>query len=157
LVMFGWVVWDLIPVYAVHAYQCNANAGFTVYKSLNKWKQENPGVAETLVAINNGKSINKGNTSIYPMNQRFVWEITDIKLWHIVRKTVERTRDTKTGEVLAENIDFRTNLKSLAVGGGSNLKFWLRVGSCAEGSQNYSEHMKANTFNQSVKFMGETE
>jgi hypothetical protein len=46
--MFMTVFWDLIPVYAVHAYQCKNNAGFSIYKTLDEWKQENPGVIETL-------------------------------------------------------------------------------------------------------------
>ncbi len=42
------VFWDLVPVYAVHNYQCKNNSGFTIYKTLEEWKQENPGVTETL-------------------------------------------------------------------------------------------------------------
>lgn len=47
-IMYNLVFWDLIPVYAVRAYQCNVNAGFTVYKTVDEWKLENPGIAETL-------------------------------------------------------------------------------------------------------------
>jgi len=47
-IMFSLVFWDLIPVYAVRAYQCNVNAGFTVYKTVDEWKLENPSIAETL-------------------------------------------------------------------------------------------------------------
>lgn len=46
LIMF----WDLPIVWGTHSYQCANNAGFTLNKTLEQWKTENPGVAETLVA-----------------------------------------------------------------------------------------------------------
>jgi len=48
IIMFMTVFWDLIPVYAVHNYQCKNNAGFIIYKTLDEWKLENQGVAQTL-------------------------------------------------------------------------------------------------------------
>ena len=50
-IMYNVIFWDLIPVYAVHSWQCTHNAGFTVYKTLDEWQQENPGVAETLIPV----------------------------------------------------------------------------------------------------------
>lgn len=42
------LLWDTLPVYALKTYHCNINAGFSLYKTLDQWKAENPGVAETL-------------------------------------------------------------------------------------------------------------
>ncbi len=44
LIMFG----DLPLVLGTFKYECANRAGFTVYKTLEQWQQENPGVAETL-------------------------------------------------------------------------------------------------------------
>ena len=50
IVMYLIPFWDWIPTVAVHHYYCAKESGFWVYKTLDQWKVENPGVAETLVA-----------------------------------------------------------------------------------------------------------
>lgn len=134
LFMYNLVFWDLIPVYAVHAYQCKVNSGFTVYKGLDEWKQENPDIAETLTPIENAKWQHYGNITRVPLNQRFVWQTTREKVWHIVHEKDEKIIDTETNEVLAQYIDYYTTQPSLARGGNdlSDLKFWLDVNSCAD-------------------------
>ena len=42
------VFWDWIPTVAAHKYYCAKEGGFTVYKNLEQWQKENPGVVETL-------------------------------------------------------------------------------------------------------------
>jgi len=44
------IFWDVIPIYGLHSYQCHAHSGFTINKTIEQWKHENPGVAETLVS-----------------------------------------------------------------------------------------------------------
>jgi len=46
--MYNLLFFDLIPVHAVHYYECKTEGGLTVYKTIEEWKRENPGVAETL-------------------------------------------------------------------------------------------------------------
>lgn len=48
LVMYSLVFWDLLPTVLARQYQCNSNAGYFVYKDLDQWKVENPGIFETL-------------------------------------------------------------------------------------------------------------
>lgn len=48
LVMYLIPFWDWIPTVAVHQFYCAKDAGFWVYKTLDQWKGENPGVMETL-------------------------------------------------------------------------------------------------------------
>jgi hypothetical protein len=45
-----WLIpfWDWLPTVAVHQYYCATESGFWVYKTLDQWKKENPGVIETL-------------------------------------------------------------------------------------------------------------
>ena len=50
LVMFLIPFWDWLPTVVVHQYTCSAEAGFWVYKTVDQWKAENPGVMETLAA-----------------------------------------------------------------------------------------------------------
>jgi len=46
--MYNLVFWDLIPTLLVHKYYCETQAGFWVYKTPEEWRDENPGVLETL-------------------------------------------------------------------------------------------------------------
>ncbi len=76
-VMYSLVFWDWIPTVAVHQYYCAKDAGFWVYKTLDQWKAENPGVMEGLVEDKNTRvkfvddSVN--HTLIKVVNQRFNW------------------------------------------------------------------------------------
>lgn len=54
---WGWVTglvlylipfWDLIPTFIAYGYDCTYHAGFFVYKPIEQWKRQNPGVMETL-------------------------------------------------------------------------------------------------------------
>ncbi|MEQ1622938.1 MAG: hypothetical protein ABL919_16195, partial [Methylococcales bacterium] len=47
-VFYNIIFWDLIPVYALHTYKCSTEGGLIINKTLDKWKQENSGVADTL-------------------------------------------------------------------------------------------------------------
>mgnify|MGYP003386385750 FL=1 len=159
LVMYNLVFWDLIPVYGLHSYQCENNAGFTVYKTIEEWGKENPGVAETLVAVESTGAINYGNTSRYMLNQRFAWEITREKFWHIIKRVDEKIIDTVTGEVLAEEVDFNAQVLGLNRGGTfSEFKFWFDKSSCfkkeeretkwlVNGDSFYSLYLKYKNFN----------
>jgi len=140
VVMYGFVFWDLIPVYAVHAYQCKANSGFTVYKSIDEWKQENPGVAEILFSLENSKSSRQGNTTRYMLNQRFSWDITREKFWHIIKKIDERIIDTTTNEIIAREIDFNAQVLGLNKGGSfSEFKFWFYKDTCFKAEDRYTK------------------
>ncbi|MFQ5488778.1 MAG: hypothetical protein ACE5ET_10100, partial [Gammaproteobacteria bacterium] len=50
------VFWDWLPMEVTFRYECGKYAGFMQYKTLEQWKKENPGVAETLVPIHNPHS-----------------------------------------------------------------------------------------------------
>jgi hypothetical protein len=52
VVMLGLVFWDWLPMEVMYYYECKKNAGFTQYKTLDQWKQENPGIWETLGSEN---------------------------------------------------------------------------------------------------------
>jgi len=48
LVLYLIPFWDLLPTIVANGYNCKNNAGFFVYKTVEQWKQQNPGVMETL-------------------------------------------------------------------------------------------------------------
>ena len=129
--MLSIVFWDLIPIYGIHTYQCASNSGFSVYKTLDEWKQENPGVVETLVPVSQRSTI--GNTTRAQLNQRFAWDITRSQVWYTLYKKDEQIIDIKTGDVLAEYIDFYTNLINPVVIPTTqlhNFKMWMKINSC---------------------------
>jgi hypothetical protein len=48
LVMYLIPFWDLLPTIIADQYNCANSAGFSVYKTVDRWKELNPGVFETL-------------------------------------------------------------------------------------------------------------
>ncbi len=132
ILMLSPVFWDFIPVYGTYYYQCASQGGFTVYKTLDEWREENPRVAETLLPFD-GRSTVKGETTRYQLNQRFVWDTTRTNVWHTLYKKNEKIIDIKAGKVLAENIDFYTNLKNPFVTPKATLsdfKIWGKINYC---------------------------
>ena len=49
LIVYLPLMWDWIPTDLAHRYYCKKEAGLWIYKTLDQWKAENPGVFETLV------------------------------------------------------------------------------------------------------------
>ena len=135
LLMYSLVFWDWLPMEGMFKYYCATEAGFTVYKTLDQWKQENPGVAETLVPIENPPLIRKDGVDWYFLNQRFAWAVKwEDKGLHIQRRE-ERIVDRETGEVLAQYVDFRTDIPPFGLGTRRSgaYKLWMMKGSCERG------------------------
>ncbi|MCU7837986.1 MAG: hypothetical protein KZQ94_01255 [Candidatus Thiodiazotropha sp. (ex Troendleina suluensis)] len=132
IVMFSLLYWDLIPTHAVHRYYCLVDGGFTVNKTLEEWKRENPGIAETLVPNNDIESIIEGNRERYQLNQRFVWDIFTTHHAFGVRGRDERIVDVNTSEVLARYVDFDTDIRRLSLEPRNfrDLRLWLSATSC---------------------------
>jgi hypothetical protein len=132
LVMYMIPFWDWIPTVAVHQYYCAKDSGFWVYKTLDQWKAENPGVMLTLV----GRTISTqkqedGYIEIYHLNQRINWVIKLHEASSIlpVSKREEELVDTKNNEVLARIVDFsRGGQRSTGT-----TKFWLVSNDCNGG------------------------
>lgn len=47
-VMYLIPFWDWLPSVMTHKYYCSTNSGFFVYKSIEKWEEENPGTLKNL-------------------------------------------------------------------------------------------------------------
>jgi len=131
--MLSIVFWDLIPVYTLHSYQCAQSSGLTVHKTLEQWKQENPGVAETLIPTQDTKAIVNGELRRYLLNQRFAWDTIRSPVWHRLYKKHEKIVDIQTGDVMAEEVDFYSFHKNPIVSPAESLsdyKIWLNIAGC---------------------------
>ncbi|MDD5058567.1 MAG: hypothetical protein PHQ60_11905 [Sideroxydans sp.] len=126
-VMYNIVFWDWIPTVMAHKYYCEKEAGFWVYKTLDQWKVENPGVMEGLHQIL--KPIQRmpyGYMDI--LDERFSIEIHRKTPIPLLTTTVDEELlvDRNTGEILAKGI--KVSSGNRAVGG--ELQFWLNQEPC---------------------------
>lgn len=135
LIVYLPVFWDWIPTIATHKYYCAKESGFWVYKSLDQWKQENPGVLEKLVANKVsiqtvGDEDNYTDTQI--LNQRFNWvtEKHKISTYMPIFRWKSEILDKDNNEVIARYVDFSSG------NGRDNLMFWLNYESCQDGTNN---------------------
>ncbi len=120
---------------AVHQYYCSTEAGFWVYKSVDQWKAENPGVIETLVMNEMPKLVSHNGdmnswTDVEQLNQRIniVSKRNGPLFLHRWRWEGE-WMDSKKNEVLARYVDFYTSHERRQAG-WSGWKFWLATSHC---------------------------
>ena len=152
LIVYLPVFWDWIPTVAVHQYYCAKDSGFWVYKTLDQWKVENPGVMETLVSYNKNpggfnvdwpfqyKQEDDGHskTIISHINERFdelfiQQDVTD--LVPIIRKE-NVLWDVRKSEAIARYVDFGAgNSVRNTIGPPGPLKFWLHNRNCIGGNE----------------------
>jgi len=146
-IMYNLVFWDWIPTVVAHKYYCSTEAGFWVYKTVDQWKAENPGVMETLPSPSKTGSPSKhnrfesghGKTTTYLLNDRFNWIVTqeDISSLLSIIRTEQQVKDMKTGDALARYVDFGSgNSVKNTIGPPGPLKFWLSNGHCSGGDRN---------------------
>jgi hypothetical protein len=140
LIVYLPVLWDWIPTVAVHQFYCAKDSGFWVYKTLDQWKAENPGVMEGLVANKGEPSSRKGDmvsyVDTYFVNQRINWVVKHNGQFPFNRWRYERELlDTTTSQVLARYVDFSTS-QELPKAGWSGWKFWLESEHCIGGRDN---------------------
>ena len=151
-VMYSLVFWDWIPTVAVHQYYCAKDSGFWVYKTLDQWKAENPGVMEGLVSYNknpdgynvNWPSVHKQSSdghqkgSVNHLNARFdelvSWEDVS-SIFPIVRERYV-LMDKKNSEVIARYIDFGSGN---FVANREQLKFWMQNSNCIGGKSKLTQ------------------
>lgn len=144
-VMYNLVFWDWIPTLVAHKYYCSTQAGFWVYKTPEQWMKENPGVFETLMTqqVWPSKSVSGMDihTSVSAVNQRFDYLNKKSGPLFMNRWRHEQAfLDSKTGEILAQQIDFSTGNGN--VGGEIEFRFWLHSNNCAGGRDNAISFVK---------------
>lgn len=128
--MYLLLFWDWIPMRIVIQHYCTSQGGFVVNKTFDQWKAENPGVAETLVPNKNPSSEKSNDRTRYILNQRFAWDTYTTREFLEIRKRDERIVDTKTGEILAQYVDFDSGQDQNNPKRFRDFKLWLWVESC---------------------------
>jgi hypothetical protein len=106
LVMYLIPFWDWLPTVAMHQYYCRTEAGFWVYKNLEQWKAENPGVMETLSEKSKPQTTGKDGHFRYWSTQRFYTDRQQTRFMHAVLREEESLFDSSTGQLLARSINF---------------------------------------------------
>lgn len=130
IVMYLIMFWDHIPTEIAHSYYCHKDARFKVYKTLEQWKKENPGVADTLKYQEFPDSEGDRNRYIRHLNQRFNSIFTRTPVFLSVKRLRHQIIDTSNNEVIAEYVDYSS--------GGSfhnanlliDFKLWLANDTC---------------------------
>jgi hypothetical protein len=144
LVMYMIPFWDWIPTVAVHQYYCAKDSGFWVYKTLDQWKAENPGVMETLVANKGAPSTRHGDMENYADTYLLNSRISEIvkqngpllfNRWRHEQYLV----DTKTNETLARYVYFSTSQERQQAG-WNGWKFWLSSRNCIDSGAHPQHH-----------------
>lgn len=126
------LTWDAIPTWIAFEYYAHKEAGLTVFKTLEQWKADNPGVAETLEPY--GKDYNDRRTKAieltdnktrWMLNARFASDrevLNPVLSVHLVHQDIV---DTKTGELMVRFSGAGSgNSGGLALGGAGWWKFW---------------------------------
>ena len=128
-VMYNLVFWDWIPTVVAHKYYCSTEAGFWVYKTVDQWKKENPGVMEVLVE-NVSATRQQGDdaefTDKYSINQRISKIVKQYRVITLlpVYRLQQSIIDANNNEELARYVYFFS-------GRGTELfKFWERIEGC---------------------------
>ena len=152
-VMYNLVFWDWIPTVVAHNYYCEKEAGFTVYKTLEQWKMENPGVLEGLVDNSpndypnwpsetwNGKRIASINQRFGMLYKNHLSNSVEGKIFLNVWRWETEMVDKKTGDVLARQINFSSGNDGY-IGGMHSMRLWLVSEGCIEG-ENHSKNFGA--------------
>jgi hypothetical protein len=134
--------WDLIPVAAARHYYCENQSGFRVRKSVDQWKTENKEVLSTLWHNRDAKITKAGEWNRFPLNQRLASERKYASpVFLAIKREEGRIVDLKSGEILAEYVDFPTGYAPFSVGGEGSWKFWLAMGRCTGESKGIGNFM----------------
>ncbi|OGT33749.1 MAG: hypothetical protein A2W28_05690 [Gammaproteobacteria bacterium RBG_16_51_14] len=134
LIVYLPVFWDWIPTFVMHQYYCATEAGFWVYKTLDQWKAENPGVMETLTTQQvpphkfEGDENNLTSTTLWNSRIKSTLKRQGPIFLHRSRQENELI-DIKSNEILARYVDFSTS-HELRQAGWYGWKFWLAIDHC---------------------------
>ena len=144
------MTWDAIPTWIAFRYYSHKEAGIQVFKTLEQWKAENPGVAEMLKPYGDfdkrRNSIKLGNNKFRnPLNDRFAEDTQQFdKLFLSVYAHRYAVIDVKNETVLANWIEVGSgNNGGFASGGSGWWAFWLIHKSSENGYGIYSKYVQS--------------
>ncbi len=135
LVVYLPVFWDHIPTMIAYQYYCKTKAGFWQYKTIEQWKKENPGVADTLTWTERAGSRvtdpSTDSTSVY-MNERFSERHSQRSVAFLPVTIYESAvMDNKNGAAVVRQVAVGTGYGNMMVNTDwRSMKFWLRSEVC---------------------------
>lgn len=142
LVMYNLLFWEVLPTVVANEYYCSTTAGFKVYKTVEQWRRDNPGVSETLTWRDLAKSytLQDGSTR-YVLNERFYWVTRQKKALPVLSTTTstEVIVDRLNAEILAEIISVGYGHGSPMLGGGWRVVDWFDLKRCSPGRGEFVE------------------
>lgn len=133
LVMYNLLFWEVVPTILANEYYCRTAAGFHVYKTVEQWKRENPGVAETLSWQDLASSYTlEDGTRRYVLNERFISDHTKTRPILFLSTTInaEVIVDREKGDVLARNVGIGYGHGHPMLGGGWRVVDWFELKRC---------------------------
>ncbi|MFH0784977.1 MAG: hypothetical protein V2B20_23895 [Pseudomonadota bacterium] len=140
LIMYHLVFWDFLPTLIVYKYYCATKAGFWVYKTPEQWKEENPGVAETLTWKEmSPKYEAPGVVRGRKYNDRIIW----------VRKEKESSVVAVgiSEDLIIDLKSIETLVRQVSVGSGDVgneiTRFWTHFASYSPNYKNFGEYQDA--------------
>lgn len=147
LVMYNLVFWDYIPVLVNHHNLCKERGGFWIYKTPEQWFKENPDAIGKKWAkpgeILRTEKIS-GGTRYWRSDYIYSESFLDQSFAHAVSKYEYRLIDARTGETLAEMVDFKRGESNFLLHADSvtDYKFWLGMGENGCNSEKRNEFLK---------------
>jgi len=124
------VFWDWLPTVWLHSHYCSKFGGLTVSNTMEQWRKENPGVAETLARPTTVKQVNTPHGRYFQLNQRIRWDISveEMPLWLV--RSEHQLIDVKDGKVIARFVDFSTGQSGRSLRDFRDFKVWMYRSSC---------------------------
>lgn len=129
---------------ATYSYLCSSQGGITIFKTFEQWKNEYPGVVETLRSENDSTSKTNGNRRYVQLNQRFIREIYTTRYPFDIRKYDNRIVDILNNDILVQYIDFDTERNPDNPKSFSDYKPWRYSKSCEPDGQKENRSLFSN-------------
>ncbi len=147
------IFWDAIPTWLTHRRLCETEFGLKVYMTPEEWIKNNPERFARIEPVDSSSSREwKTGVRIEHLNSDFddVW-FREMGYGFGVARDRYRLVDRKTGQVLAEMVNFYGGVSGGSIATGANsladYKIWLKTGGCesvsVESREKYQAYNKA--------------
>jgi hypothetical protein len=148
-IMYNLVFWDWIPTMVAHKYYCDTQAGFTVFKTPEQWKHENPNLSnESLRPLIEKQKISMPFKSL-PSDPTRKVQMLNPRIYHgleseapvlsilPLHKDIYYFSDILNDQRLAQLVSFSIYYHPNDFG---NIKFWMKGNFC--GHQSMADEMQ---------------
>lgn len=162
--MYNLIFWDWLPTMIAYKYYCDTQAGFTVFKTPEQWKNDNPNLTnESLKPLIENQKISMPFKSL-PTNPTRKVQMLNPRIYHGLEsdlpvlpilplyKNIYYFSDILNDKRLAEFVSFSIDYHPNDFG---NIKFWMRGNFC--GHQSMANEMQETGYTSYFKKIIEME